>query len=103
MGTTVLEFAIYTSVFIKKHNNDGYLQYGYFRANVFHIFSAVVAVMSDYIMASMYFISAVGLYTTKYHKHLIVLFVLVACFFLGFSFYGLFLNLRGVSSQEKTF
>lgn len=58
--------------------------------------------MGDFIMASVYFNSAVGLYSTKWHKTLIIMFVLVACFFVSFALYALYINIRGVASQQKS-
>ena len=103
VSITGLEFAIYTSDFIDKFKDNGSLEYGYFRSDVFRVFSGVVPVMSDFIMASMYFTSGVGLYTTEWHKKLIFLFVLVACFFISFALYGLILNLRGLASEQQNF
>ena len=99
MGIINFEFAIHTDIFMKKFNSpNSVVEYGYFRSNVFHVFSGVVPVTSDFIMATMYFTSAVGLYTTRWHKKLIILFVLVASAFISVSLYVVITVLISVAS-----
>jgi len=101
-ATSTLEYATYTTLVVDQYKVSGTFEYNYIRCFVFHIFTGLVFVSSDFVMATMYFASAVSLYTAYWQKKMIMIFVMIVSLFVGFAVYWLVLLLRGLNNQQKS-